>query len=100
MGHPLKKVKFEAPLAPWMKNLDISELQKKRGKLRIPPNTTEDWGDFKKYRISSNKRRASNKRRPLISAEPLGIHTEISASPLISAATLNTVLIKLVAIFC
>ena len=31
------------------------------------------------YRISS-KRRASNKRRPLISAAPLGIHIEISAS--------------------
>ena len=31
------------------------------------------------YRISSNKRRASNKRRPLISAAPLGIHIEISA---------------------
>ena len=33
-----------------------------------------------KYRISSNKRRVSNKRCPLISAAPLGIHIEISAS--------------------
>ena len=33
---------------------------------------------YLKYRISSNKRRASNKRCPLISAAPLGI--EISAS--------------------
>ena len=37
------------------------------------------------YRISSNKRRTSNQHRPLISAAPLGIHIEISASPLISA---------------
>ena len=34
----------------------------------------------KNYRISSNKRWASNKRRPLISAALLGIHIEISAS--------------------
>ena len=33
-----------------------------------------------KYRISSNKRRVSNKRRPLISVAPLGIHIEISTS--------------------
>ena len=32
------------------------------------------------YHISSNKRRASNKRRLLISATLLGIHIEISAS--------------------
>ena len=32
------------------------------------------------YRISSNKCCSSNKRRPLISAAPLGIHIEISAS--------------------
>ena len=31
------------------------------------------------YRISSNKRRVSNKRHPLIRAEPLDIHIEISA---------------------
>ena len=33
-----------------------------------------------KYRISSNKQRASDKRRPLISAALLGAHIEISAS--------------------
>ena len=33
-----------------------------------------------KYGISSNKHRASNNRRPLISAAPLGIHIEISTS--------------------
>ena len=32
------------------------------------------------YRISSNERRVSNKRRPLISVALLGIHIEISAS--------------------
>ena len=32
------------------------------------------------YRVSSNKHRARNKRRPLVSAASLGIHIEISAS--------------------
>ena len=32
------------------------------------------------YRISSNKRRALNNRRPLIGAAPLGMHIEINAS--------------------
>ena len=32
------------------------------------------------YRISSNKRRASNKRRPLMNAAPLGIQIEIGTS--------------------
>ena len=32
------------------------------------------------YCISSNKRRSSNKRHPLISAAPLGIHIEITAT--------------------
>ena len=41
------------------------------------------------YRISSNKRRASNKHRPLISVTPLGIPIEIIAFPLMSAAPLN-----------
>ena len=50
------------------------------------------------YRISSNKPRASNKRHPLISTATLGIHIEISASPLISAAPLNTALIRIVTI--
>ena len=39
-------------------------------------------------RISSNKGRASNKRRPLMNAEALGIHIKMSASSLISAAYL------------
>ena len=33
-------------------------------------------------RISSDKRRALNKCRTLINATPLGIHIEISASPI------------------
>ena len=44
------------------------------------------------YRISSNKRRVSNKRRPLIS-HILGIHIEISAAPL------NTTLIRITELF-
>ena len=54
---------------------------------------------FGNYRISSNKRRASNKRRPLINAVPFAIHIEISASPVITTAPLNTELIRIVTIF-
>ena len=51
-----------------------------------------------RYTISSNKSRASNKHHPLISTAPLGIHIEISASPLISAAPLNAALTEIVTI--
>ena len=51
------------------------------------------------YRISSDDRRSLNKRRPLISAAALGIQIEISASPLISTASLNAVLTRVVTIF-
>ena len=51
------------------------------------------------YRISSNKRLTSNKRRPLISPPHLGIHIEISTSPLISATPLNVALIRIVTIY-
>ena len=37
---------------------------------------------------------------PQISAAPLGIHFEISASLLINAALLNTALVRIVTIFC
>ena len=50
------------------------------------------------YRISSNKHQVSNKRHPLTSAAPVSIHIEISVSPLISAATLNAALIRIVTI--
>ena len=43
-------------------------------------NEIDQTKRFVIYRISSNKRRASNKCRPLISAAPLGIHIETSAS--------------------
>ena len=43
-------------------------------------NEIDQTKRFVIYCISSNKRRASNKCRPLISAAPLGIHIEISAS--------------------
>ena len=49
--------------------------------------------------MSFKKRRASNKRRPLISAAPLGIHIEISTFPLIRAAPLTTALIRIVTVF-
>ena len=48
---------------------------------------------------SSNKHWVSKKRHPLISAAPLGIQTEISTAPLISAAPLNAALIRIVSIF-
>ena len=51
------------------------------------------------YRISSNKHQASNERRPLISAASLGIHIEISASPVISGTPLNAALIRIVTMF-
>ena len=51
------------------------------------------------YRISSNKHRASNKRRPLISTGSLGMYIEIRASPTIRAAPLNTALNRIVTIF-
>ena len=49
--------------------------------------------------ISSNKCWVSNKCHPLICAAPLGIHIEISASPLISPTPLNVTLITIVTIF-
>ena len=45
------------------------------------------------YRVSSDKHRASNKCRPLISTALLGDHIEINAAPL------NAVLIRMVTIF-
>ena len=45
------------------------------------------------------KHGASNKYRPPINVAPLGIKIEISTSPLISAAPLTTVLIRIVTIF-
>ena len=52
------------------------------------------------YCVSSNKRQASNKHHPLISTALLGAHiNEISASPLITAASLNVALIRIFTIF-
>ena len=51
------------------------------------------------YHISPNKHLTSNKCHPLISASPLGIHIEISTSPLISGTPLNVALIRIVTIF-
>ena len=49
-------------------------------------------------RISSNKHQALYKRRHLISNTRLSIHIIREASPLISAAPLNTVLVRVVTI--
>ena len=62
----------------------------------------EDIEQFCSYfadNIYCNEQRASNKRRPLISAAPSGNHIETSASPLINAAPLNTALIRVVTMF-
>ena len=54
---------------------------------------------FGGHRVSFNNRRASNKRHPLISTTPLGVHIERSASPLIGVASLNAAVIRIVTIF-
>ena len=54
---------------------------------------------FEAYRISSNKRRASDKRHPLIRAAPLDIHIEINVSLLINAAHLNDARTGIISIF-
>jgi len=50
---PLIKAKFTRPSAPWMKDLDIVELQNKRDKLRYEAHqnqTTETWSLFRQVR--------------------------------------------------
>ena len=49
--------------------------------------------------VSSNNHLTSNKRCPLVSALPLGMHIEISTYPLISATPLNVALIRIVTVF-
>ena len=51
---------------------------------------------YAEYCISSYKGKTPNKHCPLISVAPLGIHIEISASPLISVVPLNAVLVRIV----
>ena len=62
---PIKRTKFTRPPAPWMKRLDIVNLQKKRNELRTTAHRTQtesDWELFRntrnelKYKIKSAKR--------------------------------------------
>ena len=62
---PIKRIKFTRPLAPWMKTLDIINLQKKRNELRTTAHRTQtesDWELFRKtrnelkYKVKSAKR--------------------------------------------
>ena len=62
---PIKRTKFTRPPAPWMKTLDIINLQKKRNELRTAARRTQtesDWELFRntrnelKYKIISAKR--------------------------------------------
>ena len=71
--------------------LDWNIFFDKRGDVKIQ--------NKKIYGISSNKRRASNKRRPLVSAALMGIYIEISTSSLIIAASLSEGHIRIVTIF-
>ena len=46
---PLKRVKTTKPPAPWMKDLQVNELQKERNQLRDKAHqnrTTEVWTEF------------------------------------------------------
>ena len=62
---PIKRTKFTRSPAPWMKRLDIVNLQKKRNELRTTARrmqTESDWELFRnarnelKYKIKSAKR--------------------------------------------
>ena len=62
---PTKRTKFTRLLAPWMKTLDIINLQKKRNELHTTAHRTQTesgWGCFRntrnepKYKIKSAKR--------------------------------------------
>ena len=50
---PLVKIKFTHPPAPWMNQLDIADLQKKRGNYRCLAHhsvTEENWAKFRDIR--------------------------------------------------
>ena len=62
---PIKRLKFTRPPAPWMKTLDIINIQKNRNELRTityRTQTESDWQLFRnirnelKYKIKSAKR--------------------------------------------
>jgi len=51
---PLTKTKFTRPPAPWMKDIQISDLQRKRDKLRKKAHETQTESDWKDYRDVRN----------------------------------------------
>ena len=56
---PLKRVKFTRPPAPWMKQLDIIELQKQRDKYRFLAHnipSRENWINFRNARNKLKKK--------------------------------------------
>ena len=56
---PLKRTKFTRPPAPWMKQLDITELQKQRNKYRFLAHnipSKENWTNFRNVRNMLKKK--------------------------------------------
>ena len=59
---PLKRTKFTRPPAPWMKQLDIIELQKQRDKYRFLAHNIPSKGNWTNFRNVRNKLTKKNKR--------------------------------------
>ena len=52
---PIKRTKFTRPPAPWMKTLDIINLQKKRNELRTAARRTQTESDWELFRNTKNE---------------------------------------------
>ena len=52
---PIKRTKFTRPPAPWMKRLDIVNLQKKRNELRTTAHRTQTESDWELFRNTRNE---------------------------------------------
>ena len=52
---PIKKCKFTRPPAPWMKDLDINQLQIERNRLRKIAHQTQSEQDWNIFRDIRNK---------------------------------------------
>ena len=59
---PLKKTKFTRWPAPWMKQLDIIELQKQRDKYRFLAHNIPSKANWINFRNARNKLKKNNKR--------------------------------------
>ena len=59
----LKRTKFTRPPAPWMKQLDIIELQKQRDKFRFLPHSIPNKENWINFRNGRNKLKKKNKRQ-------------------------------------